>query len=623
MIIFVLFASVIVGLTFGVEAVGKFFLRLIGFPTDRSETILSWSIGISALTLLLSLLAAAQGFSPLTMQVLLIVVALIGLVRVIYLFVFEQVYIKPVLPEIGFNPIALRIFTTVMLIVCFATVLSPETRHDPYDYHLTIPSIYLAQGGAIEIPWHVFTYMPKNGEMLFGFALGLGTDELAKLIHYLFGCAILLLIHTFLRRICGHEAGLFGVFWVVSLPLFGFLATSAYVDLLRTFWEMMALYLLYRAWIETSRANLLRWSFLSAWMAGMAMGTKYVAWGVFFPPYFLLLTLVLWKKGLFRAHWLLGIAACLTAPVATWLSLNWLWTGNPVYPLLPQIFGMNIPAAYDAYEFFRGHAPPPGTFQGMQALGYIGQRIHFLLIEGNALALLGAAALLATPWFLRRGDKGVDLPSSVYAGSVLFIVVSVFLFIVLTDNHDGRFFFSVMALLAIPVALFMDRVQAMMRESSSLGPYFVPAVILIVFLNALTFRYNQLNDQGETILPILGAEQREQFLTRRFDHHPLIVWANNNLPDDAYVIGMGYPLRHRHIARVKHGYVPFLDDLDSPSPQELAERLHAEGVTHVVSPFIRLREGIDLSILSPEWLHPVYQHRSYVIHVLKENAYPL
>ena len=43
-----------------------------------------------------------------------------------------------------------------------------------------------------------------------------------------------------------------------------------------------------------------------------------------------------------------------------------------------------------------------------------------------------------------------------------------------------------------------------------------------------------------------------------FVNYPVIQWAEKNLPPDSMILGLGYPLRLKHIAKIKYGYVPFL-----------------------------------------------------------------
>ncbi|MBN2328375.1 MAG: glycosyltransferase family 39 protein [Candidatus Omnitrophica bacterium] len=518
----------------------------------------------------------------------------------------------------SWNPLFLRICLGVTLLMYLIFTMTPETRHDPYDYHLTIPALYLAHQSIVEIPWHVFSYMPKNCEILYGLALGVGNDSLTKLFHFLFGCLSVLSVASFMKRTADHEASMLAGLLVVTLPVFGFLATLSYIDLGRAFWELSALYMLAHAWHETPDKTR-RYSFLlSALFAGMALGTKYVSFLVFFPPYLLLAALTLWKRIVDRRLCLtLFGTLCILAPLSPWLIYNAVWTGNPVYPLLSSLFGMNIPPAQAAYDFIRGHAPQMETFTWPAFPGYILSRINGLLLDGNALFLIGLIALATTPWW-RRQSIGRSLPAFARRGFVFYIVASTILFLAGSDNMDGRFFVSTLMLLAAPVVFFLYAVSSTIHQTSPWGRYVIPGFALVLFANSATYRFNQMKALDESPMPILTDSQRDQWLSRRFRYYEATQWANHNLPADATVLGMGYPLRLKFIAKIKYGYIPFLHDLNSEtSLEDLAKRLYQNDVLYIVKPFITLDPPFDLSLLNPDYMKSIYSYRGIEIFKLR------
>ena len=172
----------------------------------------------------------------------------------------------------------------------------------------------------------------------------------------------------------------------------------------------------------------------------MALGCKYVSFLVFLPPYLLFTSITFWKKIIPHSTkiiplWLLAIAL----PISPWLIYNLIWTGNPIYPLLPSVFGFNIPSAETAYEFIRNHAPQPVHLTVFALPGYIIRRINGLLLDGNALTLIGIIALATSSWW-RKQSIGESIPSFAVRGLLAYIVLSSVLFMLGSDNVDGRFF---------------------------------------------------------------------------------------------------------------------------------------------------------------------------------------
>ena len=248
---------------------------------------------------------------------------------------------------------------------------------------------------------------------------------------------------------------------------------------------------------------------------------------------------------------------------------------------------------------------------------YFVYRIWMLMLEGNALFLIGAAGLLAAPMRLKQQDSAREFAGFAYCGLTLYVSVATLLFLVLCNNDDGRFFLSVLLILSIPATFFFLDLRRRLDNVSNWAPYLLPIIVLLILFNGLRYRNTQLMAQRESMLPIMTQTQREAWLTNRFAHYPVIRWANENLPPDAFVLGLGYPLRRKSAARLKYGYFPFAQSLDAPLADELAAALDDAGVTHLYEPFIDVKEGVDLSILKTQHLVPVYTHRGSTLHRLK------
>lgn len=614
LIIFLFFG---LGIPLGSVFVGNGLVRLLKADAMRIPLACRAGLGFVVLIFLLILLGALQLYTPAAMWG----VGLIWLAASIP--GFRQVRKEPFFTEAfphgdpTWNPLFLRVGLSVMLLICLMNTMTPESRHDPYDYHLAIPSLYLAYQGIVEIPWHVFAYMPKNSEILYGLALGIGNDSLTKLLHFLFGCLCVLSISSWIKRIAGHEASMLAGLLVVTLPLFGFLATLSYIDLARSFWELSALYMLYQMWDESDSRTQVYSLILSGLFAGMALGTKYVSMLVFFPPYLILVGLSLWWRqrnnlGCLTPLWMLAVLI----PLAPWLIFNVLWTGNPIYPLFPSIFGMHIPPAQDAYEFIRNHAPPTSNLTLWALPGLFWKRLNNLLLDGNSLVLIGIVAWATSTWW-REQSISISFPRYARRGLLLYTILSSFLFLIGSENMDGRFFVSTVFLMVIPVVFFLYALSNSIRQTSPWGRYVIPGFALILFANAVTYRFNQMKDLDEFPLPLITEAQRDQWLNHRFTYYKVATWANENLPSDAVVLGMGYPLRHKYIAKIKQGYLPFLEGVDpNLSPDDLVKLLRDNHVNYIVKPFIELTPNIDFSILEPNHMIPICSHRGIVLYEL-------
>ncbi|HQP97913.1 MAG TPA: hypothetical protein PLY86_05635 [bacterium] len=483
--------------------------------------------------------------------------------------------------------------------------LSPEIRHDPYDYHLTVANLYGVSGGIVEIPWHVFTYMPKYGEMLYAFVLLLGPDILGKLLHWLAGVGVLALTYALARRMGDRGTAVLAVFLATLIPLLSFIMTTCYVDLFVGLWALAAVLCLT---CFDNRKSLLAGGFF----LGMVLGTKYVAWGVIVPPVvFACLVCRAKECGVHKALARTAVLAVTALLIASpWLLYNLCWTGNPIYPMLPGVFGRHIPPCPEAEMFFRSHCPPDEalTLSGYGA--YLGMRLSKLAGDGIVVFFTGLAASLFA--LFRKGDS---LPR--FLGIMTFL--SGVIFLTATDNHDGRFVFPTLALCAVWTAWAWLTVTERVSEERHRRLLFIGGYLLagVLSLFWISHRITQVEVFDQQITPRLSVSAREQVLRERFPGFDLVVWGNEYLLEDALVLGLGYPLRRCYISKNKYGYIPWLEEetgLDNA--EHLAEILRKAGVTHIATPWPKLREDVDLSILLPSYLTEVRRSGERILYQL-------
>ncbi len=210
-------------------------------------------------------------------------------------------------------------------------VFQPEIGFDALWYHLTIPKLYLAWQDIRFIPGGLLYYsaMPKLGEliyMLFG-----ANDTIAHLINWGFGVGTVIVI----RKISKNWLAPL-IFYVT--PLVGWLSGSAYIDLIRTFFEVLAFYFITKN------------KYLSSGVAiALAIGTKTFALGSI--P--VLGILILLKRG--NLIKFLTPAILLSVP---WFIVSYLWTGNPLSPIGSLTVPYGLPNPLNLWRLFTTSPDP-------------------------------------------------------------------------------------------------------------------------------------------------------------------------------------------------------------------------------------------------------------------------
>ncbi len=244
----------------------------------------------------------------------------------------------------------------------FIGALGPELAFDALWYHLTIPKMYLENHSIYFIPGGLLYYsgMPKLGEMLYIGGLAFGNEIIAKVIHFSFGLFTCFALYKIQRKFLSPLISMIGVVIFYSNPVVAWESITAYVDLIRTFFEVMALW----AFVNWREDGKIKWFIWSALMAGLAITIKLLAVGsliifsiliIYYEAkrdaskikihntYYIILNTFIRTF----AYWLIALAVLLP-----WLMFSYINTGNPVYPFFSKIYKI-VPEALSILGFFR------------------------------------------------------------------------------------------------------------------------------------------------------------------------------------------------------------------------------------------------------------------------------
>lgn len=232
----------------------------------------------------------------------------------------------------------------IIFTLALSQALSPPTDPDGLIDHLAVPKRFLEVGRLLPMSDFVFANYPLTLELLFAIGLAFGSDVTAKLIHLSFG--VLLVFATFML---GNRFFAKGTGWVASailvgMPIFPVWASLAYVDMA---WALYAFLMAYALviWSEKETKQSL---ILAGLMAGLALGTKYLALGGAGAAGIW----ILWHARKRERRTALGAAAVFGATAVLvggpWYVRNLLWFGNPVYPYFSPI-SAGLVANYEGF----------------------------------------------------------------------------------------------------------------------------------------------------------------------------------------------------------------------------------------------------------------------------------
>ena len=234
-------------------------------------------IGIGFLSILVLIIGSIWKINPLIIVGLLLILSLIAsrssILWIKDLFRIED---NPKQKSSGSTKIIFILLGLIFLSQLLVS-LTPATRYDALNYHLTLPKTYLLQEKISDIPWLVMSGMPQVSEMIYTALMGLGGESSVLVFNGLIGALIALGLVSYLRDKLDQESA-----WVAVASLFGgFTFASAlswgYVDLMAAFFGLGVVILL----DDFRRSGDKTAVFLAGVFSGLAFGCKYPA-GVIF-----------------------------------------------------------------------------------------------------------------------------------------------------------------------------------------------------------------------------------------------------------------------------------------------------------------------------------------------------
>ena len=554
--------------------------------------------------LLAALFSMAAGLWILSVAILLVgVVSISGLpwvflLAVCWLLPAPRRFFRRVGPESGRLdgwPRSDRGWEKLMLACMIAAALlgllramTPPFEYDTLEYHLGAPAEYIRAGRIIALPHNFFSNMPQLAETLYLLALKMSSGAAATLLHWSFGALGAVAVYAIAARLWNKQIGLVAAALFYCVPLMLDLSETARIDLATTFFAVLAFGALL-LWSDTGagRGNNAApkdtgWLWLSALATGAAVATKWTAVPVVALP--ALIFIVVTTKS-FR----LPVLFCLLSFVfvVPWLVKNWLFMGNPVYPLLYSVFHSPHWSAEQAALFARKHYASFGWDDCAQFMGLIWK---YSFVERFAAPLL----LMTAPLILLL--KNVT-PSMRRAG---WLFVAAYAGWFLLTFRPWRFLFPAFPLAAMTGAYALH-VVARGRFVRMTICAAVTAVVVVCLAKEVSVTlvdqedYRQLPPHMNFVQYALGQVSREEFVERMGGgtFEP-VIWMNRHLPPTAKVLYVGearvYYAHNPVVWSTAFDQHPLTEMIQrAGTEKELLSLMREQGITRVYVNFSELQ----------------------------------
>lgn len=296
--------------------------------------MIAWGLSIGIYSYLILALGLIGGLNKANIIILTVIyLAILFKYKKKFITKFINFYSKDFCKSLKKDKLSLVLILVLIIqaLINLVGALGPELSFDALWYHLTIPKLYLINHKISAIPGGLLYYsnLPKLTEMLYAVALAIGGTTLAKFIHFSFGIGCIFALYNLLKRF-GRRLALLGALIFYSQLTVGWLSTTAYVDLSRTFFEILVLNLAVNWWKNEKTSYLIDLGI----MLGLAICVKLLA--VFSLISISLLIILFKTKNKIKNIFLLISFSFI--PVLPWILLSFINTGNPIYPIFTDWF---------------------------------------------------------------------------------------------------------------------------------------------------------------------------------------------------------------------------------------------------------------------------------------------
>jgi 4-amino-4-deoxy-L-arabinose transferase-like glycosyltransferase len=344
------------------------------------------------------------------------------------------------------------IFVLVLIAPMLLLALYPPTQFDATLYHLPYAVAFADSGGLPFLETLRFPVFPQLQETLFVLGFFLTGEVAAQLCEFVALMLSGIVMVAWGRSLVNHRVGIWSAALWLGNPLAVWLGGAAYVDIGLTLFVTASLF----AWHRWLRGAHNRWLVLSAALIGFACASKYL--GLFFFAVLAIATLfVSVRRRDVRPA--LVVPSVVMAIAGPWYARIVYYTGNPVFPFYPNLFGPSI--------WSQGVAVS-STTPGESLPAFILQKILETTAHLDFLILAPFNAVFArevfhrqapiSPWYLILTPVLIFFVLRLRAGRWIILLSLAYGLFWLTTVRDIRFLLPVLPVVSLALVLGADSV---------------------------------------------------------------------------------------------------------------------------------------------------------------------
>lgn len=376
----------------------------------------------------------------------------------------------------------LIIFLSIFILqalVNFIGALGPELAFDALWYHLTLPKLYVLNNSVVYVPGNLLYYsgMPKLVEMIYTAVLFSGNETIPKLVSFSFGILTCVAIYKISRKYLNPFYSLLAVVLFYSNLVVGWQSITSYIDLPRTFFEVMAFWGVLN-YLEKKEQ---KWLTESAVMTGLAVSTKLLALGSLFiiSAMIILISLKLEEKPqkiIKKLSFFVLVSIMIPLP---WFAFSYVHTGSIIYPFFSDIYPVNVDTNL------------------LNPIIFVKDTYNLLVNSQDPISPL---YLIFIPVLIVNYRK---LPKSIKL-AVWYSVLALFVWYVTPRTGGGRFILPYLPVFSILTSFLIFHMKNISLNRYAILLVFIVSISSVLYRGAGNFKY----------LPVLlGQQTKADFLS--------------------------------------------------------------------------------------------------------------
>lgn len=473
----------------------------------------------------------------------------------------------------------LLVIAIIFVPVLILNALTPVWDYDALMYHLEIPRWYLEEE---RIRFHTETFRtgyPFLVEMLFLIGLAFELDFFSKLISLTYATLLILSTYTFSIRFLSRNIAFIAIGILLGTPSIPTWATWASVDFAWAGYEFWSLYIVL-LWQPNNTNKEHYFPLLAGALSGFAISTKYLSIATL--P--IVGVIILWRlsRDSENTIWkgvkhLLVFCIFATIIASPWYIKNWVWTGNPIYPLIFGGIGWDPIEAQVMNDYLRSFGIGSGIldFLLIPYSVYANHRqfsTFFLEIVHPALWLAVIYPVLA------QSKKNFTL----------FFYLAVYYIIWAANSQVIRFLLPAFTVASVLAGNVIHNSHSFFKKIALYGILIPLLTASLIYQTLLLYNYSPYFSGKKSTVGILRDAVNNYQMTQHIqetltsDERALFLWD-----------GRSYYCDSRCIPDDEQSTAVLLT-IDSPSPYELADELKEKGVTHLMVNFTDAEWFINL-----------------------------